>query len=383
MSSTNIDIDLRVEEAVRYLGNNPTAGQRSVAKKFNVPRDRVRRRLSGVPPKQGCHASNAWLTEPEEVALCRYVDRLDMMNLSIRKEFVKDAANLILRERTEETPQPTVGPKWVDRFIKRHNYSVLSQKIRDSSRQNAESVEKVTNYFEQLHDCICEHGIVDSDIWNMDETRFWIGALKESTILSAFQKTGIVPWNPQPIIDLIRRLHPAPASEITTPPPTNQLSSSPFNTPYTLRQLSKVATRIDDLQDALGELQPALKSEMDRFIRGALVQSTELRQAMRDLSRTRMAEELRKKRKACRNRPLQHGGVIMVADGRKMVRRSDHKEEEAARQMLDRVAMRRHNAMKRAFEAAAKAARKRRLAGALKPLYIVDSNGGGRHLRRG
>jgi hypothetical protein len=184
MSSTNIDIDLRVEEAVRYFGNNPTARQRAVTKKFNVPRDRVRRRLSGVPLKQGRHASNAWLTGPEEVALCRYVDRLDGTNLSIRKEFIKDAANLILRERTEETPQPTVGPKWVDRFIKRHNYSVLSQKIRDSSRQNAESVEKVTAYFERLHDCICEHGIVDSDILNMDETGFRIGVGKSRMVVT-------------------------------------------------------------------------------------------------------------------------------------------------------------------------------------------------------
>ncbi|KAK9443864.1 hypothetical protein MAN_10845, partial [Metarhizium hybridum] len=96
-----------------------------------------------------------------------------------------------------------------------------------------------------------------------------------------------------------------------------------------------------------------------------------------------MAEELRKQRKAGKNRPLQHGGVITVADGRKMVRQSDHKEEDAARQMLERVAKRRHNAMKRAFEAAAKAARKRRLEGILEPLYIVDSIGGGRHLRRG
>lgn len=72
-----------------------------------------------------------------------------------------------------------------------------------------------------------------------------------------------------------------------------------------------------------------------------------------------------------------------MTDGRKTARRSDRKEGEAARQMLDRVAKRRHNAMKRAFEAAAKAARKRRLEGPLKPLYIVDSNGGGRHLRRG
>ncbi|KID82360.1 transposase, partial [Metarhizium majus ARSEF 297] len=373
------------------------------------------------------------------------------MNLSIRKEFIKDAANLVLRERTEETPQPTVGPKCVARFIKRHNYSVLSQKIRDSSRQNAESVEKVTNYFEhiwnmdeagfriglgkaewlesataieaisagglavpafliltgvvhqsafyrvpELHDDTAI-GVSQTGFTNDELTLEWIKhtvgkrtgqyrlliidghgshhtmefiqyaedhdiilfglppylthilqpldvvvfqplkhyhakaldiavrdgclhvtkseflaiiesvrrqALKESTILSAFQTTGIVPWNPQPIIDLIRRLHPVPASEITTPSPTNLLSSWPVNTPYTLRQLSKVATRIDDLQDARGELQPALKSEMDRFIRGALVQLTELRQTMKDLSRTRIAKELQKKRKIGKNRPL-------------------------------------------------------------------------------
>ncbi|KID81257.1 transposase [Metarhizium guizhouense ARSEF 977] len=496
MSSTNLNIDLRVEEAVQYLRDNPNAKQRAVAKKFNIPRDRLRRRRSGVPPENGRHASNAWLTEPEEVALCRYIDRLDRMNLSIRKEFIKDAANLVLRERIADATPPSVGPMWVDRFIKRHNYSVLSQKTGDSNRQDAESVEKIATYFELLHDCICDYGIVDSDIWNMDETGFRIGvgksrmivtkrsrasylglptnresataieaisagglsvpafliltgavhqstfyripelhddtaigvigvsqtgftndelslewikhfdkhtvdkrtgqyrlliidghgshhtvefiqyaedhdivlfglppylthilqpldvvvfqplkhyhakaldmvvrdgclhvtkseflaiiesvrrhALKEATILSAFKKTGIVPWNPQPILDLIRRLHPVHASEITTPPPADQLSSSPFNTPYTLRHLNKVATKIDDLQDALGELQPALKSEMDRFIRGALVQSTELRQTMKDLSRTRMAEELRKRRKAGKNRPLQHGGVITV-----------------------------------------------------------------------
>ena len=60
-----------------------------------------------------------------------------------------------------------------------------------------------------------------------------------------------------------------------------------------------------------------------------------------------------------------------MANGRKMVARSDHKEEAAARQVLERAATRRHNAMKRAFGATAKAARKRRLEGALEPLYTT------------
>ena len=143
-----------------------------------------------------------------------------------------------------------------------------------------------------------------------------------------------------------------------------------------------MASKIDDLQEALGELQPALKTEMDRFIRGALVQSTELRQTMRDLARTKMAEDLRKQRKVGKNRPLQSGGVITVSDGRRMVRQSDKNALEAARQMVERAAVRSRNALKRQFEATAKIARKKRLDGVLEPLYIVDAEGCGRYLRR-
>lgn len=132
MGSANFDIDSRVEEAAQYLRNNPKAKQRAVAKKFNVPRDRVRRHLSGVQPKKGRHASNAWLTEPEEVALCRYIDRLDRMNPSVRKEFIKDAADLILRERTEAATPPSVGLLCADlaRFGDQHPKKEGAAKLR-------------------------------------------------------------------------------------------------------------------------------------------------------------------------------------------------------------------------------------------------------------
>ncbi|KFG81468.1 transposase [Metarhizium anisopliae] len=566
MDSTDPAIEERVNRAIQYLRANPTAKKRSAAKEFNISRHRLNRRISGILPKGGRHASNAKLSEPVEVALCRYIDRLDKMNLSIRKEFIRDAANLILRGQSSPTSHrdpPTVGQHWVDRFIKRHKYSVLPQRIREVDRQNAETIRNVTTYFEQLYDCITDYGIVESDIWNMDETGFRIGmgksrmvvtrrprasylgmptnresataieaisaggsytpvfliltgavhqsafyripelhddaaiavstsgftndelslewlkhfdkhtaqkttgqyrlliidghgshhtvefiqyaedhriilfglpphlthilqpldvvvfqplkhyhakaldvlvrdgclhitkseflatiesvrrqAFKVPTIQSAFRKTGIVPWNPQPILDQIQALHPTSPREVTTPPPNN-LSSSPFDTPYTVRHLKKVASKIDDLQEALGELQPALKTEMDRFIRGALVQSTELRQTMRDLARTKMAEDLRKQRKVGKNRPLQSGGVITVSDGRRMVRQSDKNALEAARQMVERAAVRSRNALKRQFEATAKIARKKRLDGVLEPLYIVDAEGCGRYLRRG
>jgi hypothetical protein len=55
---------------------------------------------------------NLKLTEPEEKALCRYIDRLDHLNLAVRPEFVTDAANAILPARSSknaEAPLPEVG----------------------------------------------------------------------------------------------------------------------------------------------------------------------------------------------------------------------------------------------------------------------------------
>ncbi|EFZ03326.2 transposase [Metarhizium robertsii ARSEF 23] len=133
-------------------------------------------------------------------------------------------------------------------------------------------------------------------------------ALKAPTIQSAFRKTGIVSWNPKPILDQIQALHPTSPREVTTPPPNNW-SSSPFDAPYILRHLNNAASKIEDIQEAMGELQPALKTEMDRLIRGAVVQSAELRQTMKGLARTKMAEDLRKQRKVGRNRLLQSKGA--------------------------------------------------------------------------
>ena len=77
-----------------------------------MPRGRLRYRLSGMLPKKGLLVHNTKLTEPEEKALCRYIDRLDALNLAVRPEFVTDATDTILRERSsriEATDPPTVG----------------------------------------------------------------------------------------------------------------------------------------------------------------------------------------------------------------------------------------------------------------------------------
>jgi hypothetical protein len=90
----------RIQQAIKYLQENPGASLAKAAREFAVPRGRLRYRAEGRPPRKGIRAANTRLTVAEEAAVCRYIDRLDYINLVVRAEFITDAANAILCERS-------------------------------------------------------------------------------------------------------------------------------------------------------------------------------------------------------------------------------------------------------------------------------------------
>jgi hypothetical protein len=148
--SRDSTIKLRVKEALEYLQMHPSAKPTTVARQFSIPRARLLRRLDGIPPRSGIPATNTKLSRPEESALCRYIDRLDRINLPTRKVFIRDTANHILQaraSRAEQANPPTVGKKWVDRFIKRHKYNVIPSYILDANRHASENPEAINTWF--------------------------------------------------------------------------------------------------------------------------------------------------------------------------------------------------------------------------------------------
>ncbi|KHN98366.1 transposase [Metarhizium album ARSEF 1941] len=179
------DVELRVNEALEYIEENPGAKIRSVAKKFNVPRSRLQRRANGVPARKGHPARNTMLSREEEVALCNYIDRLDKANFAVRPEFITDAANYILKERASSTAPPRqVGTRWTTRFIQRHHYHKGLQKKIDSSRKASEDVTRALSYYNKLKEAIQQYGVPPEDIWNMDETGFRIGMGKDHLVVT-------------------------------------------------------------------------------------------------------------------------------------------------------------------------------------------------------
>jgi hypothetical protein len=557
-------VELRVKEALEYLQVHPSAKPTAVARQFSISRARLLRRLDGIPPRAGTPATNTRLSKPEESALCRYIDRLDRINLPTRKVFIRDTANLILRGRSSRAEQAnplTVGKNWVNRFIKRYKYNVISSHVLDANRHAAENPHVINAWFVKFKAIVSEHGIVTDDIWNMDETGFQIGvgkdqmvvtkrrraqyfslptnresataveaisaagrvipvflilsgtmhmanwyrleeldkdtvigtsptgysndelsmawiqhfethtrkgtigskrlllmdgygshctqefiqfcddnsiipfgfpphsthllqpldvvvfqplkhyhaealdiivrdgcanitkieflsviqevrrkAFKEETILSAFRKSGLVPYNP---LVVLRRIQERQERALTPPPPpATELHSSPFSTPVTLRQLNKLASSLQT-QVKHEDVNPELKRTLDRFVRGALTQGTELLHTMRDLKRTKVAEEITRQRRSQKNQQLKSGGVLTVEHARKIVRQKEDDALGKARKLVERADAQTRNMYKKLFAEAAKVARKYRLDGRLEPLYIVDQEGNGRSLRRG
>jgi hypothetical protein len=196
-------------------------------------------------------------------------------------------------------------------------------------------------------------------------------AFKESTIRSAFQKTGIFPFNPIPILQAIQDRLP----ERTPTPPQNP-QSSPFTTPLTLRQINKVASSLEAVLEDDSDLDPDFSHDINRFIRGSLSLATELVQTKRDLKRTKLAEQTARERRAQKNTPLQVGGVLTVEQGREMVHQRAENEVEKARRVLEAAEKKDRKTRKKVFIAAAKEARKWRLEGRLDPAEVVDSEKG-------
>ncbi|KHN94068.1 Homeodomain-like protein [Metarhizium album ARSEF 1941] len=147
------DVELRVNEALEYIEENPGAKIRSVAKKFNVPRSRLQRRANGVPARKGHPARNTMLSREEEVALCNYIDRLDKANFAVRPEFITDAAHLVVTKRR-------IADGWGGtRKIKTiHHASVLYERAtEDRTRYQG----RTRADFDTLHQSVHEFRVVD------------------------------------------------------------------------------------------------------------------------------------------------------------------------------------------------------------------------------
>ncbi|KAL5598509.1 uncharacterized protein BROUX77_006343 [Berkeleyomyces rouxiae] len=174
MGKISAETEALLSRAMAFKEKNPKISIAQAARQFGVQKDLLRRRLIGVRPAKGKKPAYRLFSDGEEAALVDYINRYYGSNYPLSKEAIVSFANGILRARCHSVDQDplVVGKNWVTRFLARKEYTVLHQKTLDARKRKAENADVVNAWFLRLEETISKYGIVDADIWNVNEMVF-------------------------------------------------------------------------------------------------------------------------------------------------------------------------------------------------------------------
>jgi Tc5 transposase DNA-binding domain len=187
MPITCQDIEERVIEACEDLEHQEIRNIAKTAREFDVPEGRLRRRFQGKALSYiDREAHNKVLNEAAERSLCLYIDLADEIGLPIREQTLVIAANAILRNHhSGDGPPRTVSKMWLSRWLSRHpEYQRKTKKPLAAVRKNIHNPQAIQAWFDKLLTVIRTYGIVDTDIYNMDETGFRIGVGRRHKVIT-------------------------------------------------------------------------------------------------------------------------------------------------------------------------------------------------------
>jgi hypothetical protein len=156
---------------------------------FAVPKSTLVDRLKGINARSQTRANSHRLTALEEEVLTKQLLDADKRGFSIRPEFLRGMAQILLRERTGDSTT-TIGINWAYNFVKRRP-TLRTRYNRRISYQRAkqEDPKVIKPWFETVREAILEHGIHEDDIWNFDETGFAMGLCSTSKVITAVDRS--------------------------------------------------------------------------------------------------------------------------------------------------------------------------------------------------
>ena len=164
---------------------------------------------------------------------------------------------------------------------------------------------------------------------------------KPSTIRHAFRDTGIVPFNPNMVLDKIRRRIVSRSHQPRTPSPQPQLVERTPKGPELIRKFGeKIERALKDVESDGGTITITRKSvdRFQRYVRGTMTAANTLDLTTRDLDMMQRASMKRKTRAGLAGTVAAKGGVMKVSQCRELCSIRQKKEEEKMKRKAEREA---------------------------------------------
>ena len=159
--------------AIDAIRKNQFKTLKEAASSYDVPRSTLQDHMSGVTSRAHQPANSQKLSKSEESVLSEWILDMDRRGLPLQISVVHHLAQLLFSARI---PSTIIGKNWVNRFVKR-NPGLISKYTRkyDYQRAKCEDPNLIKSWFTRVQKTIQEYGILDEDIYNMDETGFQMG----------------------------------------------------------------------------------------------------------------------------------------------------------------------------------------------------------------
>ncbi|KAE9568023.1 hypothetical protein CGMCC3_g15871 [Colletotrichum fructicola] len=125
------------------------------------------------------------LTTLEEEKLVEYILDLDFRSFPPRISGVEDMANRLLADRDA----PPVGKRWASNFVKRQpQLQTRFYRKYDHKRAQCKDPDAINAWFCLVANTIAKYGIVDSDIYNFDQTGFMMGQIASGMVVTSAER---------------------------------------------------------------------------------------------------------------------------------------------------------------------------------------------------
>jgi Tc5 transposase DNA-binding domain len=113
------------------------------------------------------------------------IDISDELGFAIREKILVIVANAILRNHHSGIGPPRVVSKmWASRWLSRHPKNrKKARKPLTTVRKNTYDPTAIQRWLDKLLPVKIEFGIIDTDIYNMDETGFRIGVGRQHKVI--------------------------------------------------------------------------------------------------------------------------------------------------------------------------------------------------------
>ncbi|KAM9875431.1 transposase [Verticillium dahliae] len=171
--------------AVQAIKQDPNLSARAAAKIYNVDHSTLARRRRGQSSRRDITPLTRKLTDLEESTIVQYVLDMDSRSFPPRLSGVEDMANRLLAERDATK----VGKNWASNFVRRQpQLKTRFSRRYDYQRAQCEDPDVIRGWFDLVRNAIAKYGIVESDIYNFDETGFMMGVISTGMVVTSVER---------------------------------------------------------------------------------------------------------------------------------------------------------------------------------------------------